>query len=476
MKKFFVLIAALIVSTCSGPNPVITPSVPTHSLSVHVVMGDGSPVPSPLIVHIDDSIDKGSWTTNVNGDIGLTLKQAGFTIYADPPSARYGQAHQGVNLINDQTITLTLTALLPPTQSIHLQGTTFRTADGKFWNERKITAFDLMNTDFSFLDWAHDTGFNSVRVLTTAAITTNLPPQIGEAKIGSACDALRQRGMGAEFVLLADTATQNLNRDMMTSHVLGVVQQVQDHCSDLPISFEIANENAHPSQQKDLQDISFLQALRGDIKTKLPNAPVSLGSTCCGQPDTIPAYGLGGDFITLHLDRSRTPFWDEVRRIKDLIDTQSSNHQRVSDDEGMGANETDEPGRRSANPTRFFVQGVLDRLGELGSTFHCDSCVTAVVPGPIQQQCAKAYIAGATIVPDDQYFVFHNDSTGGATNGANWSHVEKLFTFENTTGGQSYVVALNVTGDLGITWANGWRQIGQLTLNYPGIQILEISK
>ena len=117
-------------------------------------------------------------------------------------------------------------------------------------------------------------------------------------------------------------------------------------------------------------------------------------------------------------------------------------------------------------------------LHKLESTFHCNDCVAATVPGPVQQACARAYIAGATIVPDDQHFTFANDSGGGAaTHGGDWSHVEKLFTFSSTTGGASYVVALNVKADLGISWANGWHQVGQVdATNFPGISILEIAK
>lgn len=475
---------ALTASTC-GTRPVVTPTPVKHYLAVHVQTPDGVGIPNATVSVVDKAPNPNagaSTTTNTNGDtIGWLLNTpAGFTVvahangYVDAPGI-------GVTLTTqDAAITIVLQPEAPPSQPVHLDGVHLRTTDNRIYRYRSVTAMDVeasTSDGIKFLDWAKQTGFHDVRVLTTASITAPLPPALGEANIATLCSALRESGMGAELVVNADTSTQGMSDTAIRQHTQNVAQAVAANCADLPIIFELANENAHPSQSTSLQNDSFLLSLKQIVHSVLPTIPVSLGSTCCGQPDTVPPYP-GGDYITLHLDRSRTPFWDEVRRVKDLIDLQNQARTMVADDEGMGAGEVEEAGRRSATPTRFFVQGVLDRLGELGSTFHCNDCVSAKIPGPVQQACARAYIAGATIVPDDQIFQFYNDTIGdAATNGGNWSHVEKLFTFENVTGGQSFVVALNVTGDPGITWKNGWHQTGQLdTSAYPGILILKISK
>lgn len=376
---------------------------------------------------------------------------------------------------------LIVAPMTPPSQSVHLQGTQLRTADGAIYHVRRVTAMDLLATDqTTFLDWALATGFNEVRVLTEAAITANLPAAAGEAAIPSLCANLRTRHMGAELVANVDTAALGQDDAAIHAHTRAVAQAVAASCADIPIEIEICNECANTGsggQSSSLQSQAFVSSLYAGVKAIVPSVPVALGSPCCGQPDTVPIF-TGGDYITEHLDRSRTPFWDEVRRIKDFYDESATYHLAVADDEGMGAGEADEPGRRSANPARFFVQGVLDRLGDLPSTFHCADCVYARVPGRVQQACAMAFVAGATAVPDAAVFQFYNDTIGdAATNGGNWSHVEKLFTFVNVMGGQSYVVALNVTGDPGITWRGGWRQTGQVdTTTYPGIGLLEIAR
>lgn len=346
-----------------------------------------------------------------------------------------------------------------------------RLADGRVWRYRYVTALDLLaRTDAeqdAFLDWAQTTGFTGVRVLTMASITASLPPEVGRARLPALFEKLRARGMGAELVALADTRPQGMDRADMRRHVAELAVHATD--SGLPISIELANENAHPTQQSDLTDPAFLRELRSLIPASIP---VSLGSSCCGLSDTEELYP-GGDYSTPHLDRSRATF-EEVARIKHLIEW--SPRRLVVNDESIGAAEVDKPGSRCANPSRFFAQGLLDRLGDLGSTFHCDDGVPAKVPGTNQQACARAYIAGATLVTDDAVFRFVNDSNpGGITSGADWSRVFKLFGFINTGGGPSYLVALGVTGTYAPTFANGWK-LGRTVAEWPGVQVLEVTR
>jgi hypothetical protein len=343
-----------------------------------------------------------------------------------------------------------------------------RLADGRVWRYRYVTALDLLarsplDQDL-FLDWAQATGFTGVRVLTTASITATLPPALGQARLPTLCGSLRSRGMGAELVALADTQAQGMDRAAMRAHVAAVSQLAAP--ANLPLTIELANENGHPTQQADLTDVAFLRELRALIPASIP---VSMG---CWGDDTVDAYP-GGDYSTVHLDRSRET-WAEVSRIKHLLEWPT--RRLVVDDEPIGAAEVDIPGKRCANPSRFFAQGLLDRLGDLGSTFHCDDGVAARVPGPVQQTCAVAYIAGATLVAGDDTFQFVNDSNGGGiTHGADWSRVFKLFGFINHSGGPSYLVALGVSGDYAPTFTNGWRAVREVA-GWPGVDVLEVAR
>jgi hypothetical protein len=347
-----------------------------------------------------------------------------------------------------------------------------RLADGRVWRYRYASALELLSrTDAeqdAYLDWAQAERFTGVRVLTTHAHKPPLPPELGRARLPALFNKLRARGMGAELVALADTKPQGFNRDTMAIHVASIGRMVE--AASLPLSIELFNENAHPTQVDDATDVAFLRELRALIPAPIP---VSLGSCCCGLPDTVELYS-GGDYSTPHLDRSRGDY-AEVARIKHFYEWPGAKR-LVANDEGIGAAEASIPGKRSANPSRFFAQGILDRLGDLGSTFHFDDGVPAVVPRPNQQTCARAYIDGATLVEGDDTFRFVNDSTGGAiTHGADWSKVFKLFGFINQQGGPSYLVALGVTGDYAPVYVNGWRPV-RVVADRPGVQVIEVTR
>jgi hypothetical protein len=340
--------------------------------------------------------------------------------------------------------------------------------DWRAWPWRYCSALELlsrapMDQDL-FLAWAQGLGFTGVRVLTTHAHAPGLPPSIGLARLPTLLGALKSRGMGVELVALADTGTQGLSRGAMRAHVvaLGAIAAA----ADLPTTIELFNENGHPTQQLDAADTGFLRELRALIPSRVP---VSLG---CWGADFFESYP-GGDYITQHRERGRDTF-QEVARVKHLIELSHDSGKFVVDDEPIGAGEVDEAGKRSANPARFFAQGVLDRLGNVGGTFHFNDGVPARVPGPVQQQCAEAFIHGSTLVPDDAVFSFRNDSSGGGiTQGADWSRVFKLFGLVRNGGVPSYVVALGVTGDYSARYVNGWRPSG-VVAERPGVQVIEV--
>jgi hypothetical protein len=179
----------------------------------------------------------------------------------------------------------------------------------------------------------------------------------------------------------------------------------------------------------------------------------------------------GGDYVTQHRDRGRDVF-EEAARVKHLIELTDAKDKLVVDDEPIGAAEADVAGKRSANPARYFAHAVLGRLGGLGSTFHFDAGVPATLPGPQQENCADAFIAGATIVPDGEVYRFFNDSVGGVTQGADWNNVFKLFSF---IGPKAYLVALGVKGDFAPRYTGGWRPVG-VVAERPGVQVIEVTR
>jgi hypothetical protein len=467
-------LAAVVASRAphhSAPTAPIEPSAPpSYTLTVHVCELDCA---------ADNKIPRASVTLD-HAAVGVVATPEGDASFPNLPAGRYTVcakadgwkefcADHGVPADGD--VFLGLDRDVPPLSRVHLDGRSLRLEDGRPWNWRYATGFTILARSDAeqdaFLDWAAARTFNGIRILTTAKLLADLPPDVGRARLPALIEKLRRRGMGAEIVALADTAARGMSRAEMREHVAGVAAIVA--AAPIPLTIEIANENAHPTQQKELQDVGFLRELRALVPQ---GVPVSLGSSCCNQPDTVENYP-GGDYSTPHLDRSR-PTFQEVARIKHLIEEFRS---YVVDDEGIGAAEADIDGKRSARPERFFAQGVLDRLGGIGATFHFDAGLTAAVPGPQSDACARAFIEGATLVSDTDSFRYVNDSgADGITRGADWSKVFKVFGFVNRDGARpSYVVALGVTGPVNPTYVNGWHQV-RIVAERPGVQVWQVAK
>lgn len=297
-----------------------------------------------------------------------------------------------------------------------------------------------------------------------------LTPDAGWPALERALALAAERDLYVEAVALVDTLSFAMNR----AHLIGQVTQVGRICERAEnCVLELANENVHPTQQRGLLgDVTFLRALRAYVPA---HVPISLGSTCCGQSDEDEWYP-GGDYITIHLDRGdggprarpdgttyqspiRDP-WDMVRRVWELANVSEMSGRPVVDDEGVGADERDDPGRRLASPANFFARGALARVLELGSTFHCQDCLYARVPGDVQRACAEAFIQGATLIPDEWILQRAN---------ARWSNSPVLDegntvrTYSGLADSHGALVALGFRGsEPGLRFRSGWRRSGVL--------------
>ncbi len=75
-------------------------------------------------------------------------------------------------------------------------------------------------------------------------------------------------------------------------------------------------------------------------------------------------------------------------------------HVYVDEDEPIGASETPDFWRRDIDP-RNFGDGAAGTGLSGGGTFHCNSGIEAVVPGPNQTACADAWFTGLNFFPPD---------------------------------------------------------------------------
>lgn len=270
-----------------------------------------------------------------------------------------------------------------PAPGLAVSGTTFL-YEGRPFAWRGVTAFDLPRRlaqgDRSFLFWARDTGFTVVRIL-VARQSGNDPRSYAEgiAELGPALDQIAQASLVAEVVVLADTAVFG----MTDADVRSVVAQVAAVVASRPnVVLELQNEVGHPTQLPALRTWDTQMALLALLPRGIP---ASAGSSHGGAPPTW----NGGAYVTHHSPRDRTP---EANAL-DIDAAQQRFGMPVVDDEWIGFDEVAQPGRRSADPALAERQARAACAHGFPSTLHLEAGLSARVPGPVQQEIARRYVA-----------------------------------------------------------------------------------
>lgn len=383
---------------------------------------------------------------------------------------------------------------LPPPVNLcgrlRVEGRTILCADGRPFRWRGATAFDLVDQiadgreaeAIAFLAWAQKTGFTLVRTITMGHNTRmHLAPVDGQRALPRLLALAAAHDLYVEVVALVDTrAFAPFDRDDHVRHV-GRACEGAENCAGV----ELTNENAHPSQMRDLQDEPILRWLSAQVPTVVL---VAWGSNCCGQADEPaeqpgqPDYPIalrGGHYLAVHRDRSRDK-WNQVRRVRELERLSAATGRYVVDDEPIGAGEVDEPGRRETDPDIFFTQGVLSRIMSVGSTFHFEDGLRAQLPAPTskQQAAAEAFIAGARLIPAETRLTFHNagwESSPVFT--ANWSRVVRVYTGVAADGQRAWTVALGLSHvDPQIAWRAPWGGHVSVVADRREIRVLAIRR
>lgn len=481
MTGWSVLLCVLVVLALVGCGPVPRPRPPagprTWTLTARVVDAQTlAPIPAArATVHRDDP--QARTPIPLDGGVGTArLPQDGYSLCARAEGYARGEEHcVPATLTRDltETIALTKDPTTTPASRLTAAGRWLRTAEGERYRWRMATGFMLLDhladgrvsEAEAFADWLQRTGFSGVRVLGTNTGWFNLSTAEAQAALPRLFDLLDARGLHVELTALA--GTKAWTRAQAEAHV----RMVGAACASAPACvIELANEGAHPTQNRDLTNApAVLRQLRALVPSHVVTATAS---NCCGQSDDTEHYP-GGDYLTIHRDRSRDE-WNAVRRVRELQAVSEIANRFVVDDEPIGAGEVDEPGRREANPSVFFANGVLCRVFEVGCTFHFSDGLFARLPGPNQQAAAAAFIAGTRIVPDDVELTYKN---------ASWhdSPVKDFDTraavrvYSGVSGSRGITIALGLTGDPRIVWQNGWRVTAELARR-PGVVVYAVEQ
>jgi hypothetical protein len=286
-----------------------------------------------------------------------------------------------------------------------------------------------------FLDWAQSTGFNLLRCFVAMAI---VPPKVGLPP----------------YVLTPEQVAQFL--DVLAARSLRCELTVGD--------MQILMPN-HDDQQRYFRDRADVTRRYPGVVDETCNEPFkngvdvkrighfSHGLQASGDYtfDVQPALL---DFITVHPERKAE--WP--RTSKDGLDFYSKWKRPIVMDEGVGADEELIPWSRSNVPADFFDYAATAALFNAGATFHFTDGVYAQLPGPIQRECARQFVAGLTAIDIEAIFGLY---TRGPFSNCPLQHddTKALRTFGRLMGNKAEVVIVRPKTDERIT-QDGWRIVG----------------
>ena len=271
-------------------------------------------------------------------------------------------------------------------QIVYPDGTSFR------W--RGVTAFALLEQiahareadAVAYMRWARDTGFNLVRVLAMADNLFRLAPDEGRQHLPRLLTLAAEHGLYVEIVALADTANYRMTRTGLRAQVRAIGAIAAAHENSI---VQVANEHYHPSQTPDVHDPAVLRDLAGLLPPQVLHTESAAAEDTAADPQ--------GQFITRHLSRNGTPT-SMAARVAELGSLSVRTDKPVVNDEPIGADERSVPGRRLADPDAFRAISRKEReAGLAGGTFHCQDCLYARIPGPVQRSCARAWMEGAGV-------------------------------------------------------------------------------
>ena len=250
-------------------------------------------------------------------------------------------------------------------------------------------------------------GFNLVRVLATAEHLFTLPADQGRAHLRRLFDLALAEHLYVEVVALADT------EDWPKGQLEAQLYEVYQKACDFPnVLVEGGNEIGPVHETQADASVEVCRAFRPSGPALYCPGSVHGGGFCDEQASLTQEQWDHG------CATGEWPYWDEVHTYvkdygtshlkRDGSDAMRSAgaRARVQQRSGRplcswttsrsGADETSQPGRRSNEPGVFYLQGVLSRIFETGSTFHSTAGLHSLPFGPMQQQCAEGFIGGTS--------------------------------------------------------------------------------
>lgn len=430
MRRWLLLIALGVLTACV-PHGRVTPTpMPDHAFTLTVCLTDqdGAPLAGETR---RDGIQPTAWTPVPDTCQPFPhLLRANFnvTARADGYSTEVAPVSEAV----DQTVTvrLTRTARSNAGESgpLHIEGTTFRRADGSIFPWVGISDFALFarytrGQDITpVLDQRVDLGFKILRVFgmfdrfgigAAAGIGYFMPTNTPDyyVKLRAFIELVQSRGLRVEFVALADADRCD---EQGTGCLMPTLAEQQAHLTQVVsalsgtwgASVEYGNEVF-----KNVRRVTDLQA---DCHAAGLLCAYGIETLDRGQR-TMPHL----DYVGLH-DHARNDDWPRTARALDeiregfswVLDDPACRpncsqhpdnapefagvHVPVVGDEPMGFGLANTRWK-NADDAAFYA--ATAQLMGAGSTYHCDQCVASVLLTDIQLEAAQAWVWGANFPP-----------------------------------------------------------------------------
>lgn len=360
------------------------------------------------------------------------------------------------------------TRLYPPPPIIRTEGKVFMNGETLYvprWKSLLDVLSHPVNEQIRGLDEIVALGFNGFRLFAGDLGWANLMVSQAVERLPALLDLAAERGLGVEVTCVTGSA---VGYDVR-AHLVRLADIIQGRRYVLA---ELANEVGHPTQNVTPDDLrrwgKEIMDARGIVW--------AVGAADVDEASPEGVYPTsGGKYNTAHLDRGRKPFWEQVRRVREIYGISVATGVPTIDNEPIGADELDGSvtGKQRLNdPTAFFALGALDRAFTRGGVHHSEAGLRTQVSGPVQERCAKSYITGHNAVhsvlgnaPGEYKNVDHDNSpiVGLAYGEQDGALCVRAYSF--ITGNRGVCVLMGIPpGPLDMTpyWGNGWRYVKEV--------------
>lgn len=357
-----------------------------------------------------------------------------------------------------------------PSGRLHVEDRYF-VVGGQTYRPRWASALSILRRSASqredLLSWLRSVGFDGVRVFAGALSWAGQTPDLARQELPGLLEMCRRLGLLVEVVPVTDSGVSG-GYDV-GSHTKAVVQICTQFENTI---IEIANEPWHPTQAESVHNLEYLMALRRALPSYIPT---SLGAP---SVDEEPIPQPVADYITLHLDRGRDK-WNMVRRVRELELVSQDFKKPVINNEPIGADELDgsQTGRQRLNdPSIFFCMGALNRLFEVGGVFHSQFGLQAEMPGPVQTDCATAFIRGWSSIQTIDRVAFYNARWANSpVVDADFDSGALVRAYSGVWGNRGAIVLVGLRGDPHLVVGNGWSVTGTIE-EVSGCKILSVAR